>query len=168
MRLEHISRRTEISSLHYIIDFIRFRDKRHPREMGAAEALDDLCLLHREAELAQEVVDLADSRALSTNADGATIASFAVCCPLLMSQGMPLSRHTCTWVPGLLSRYVSRYANRLRHFHRPFLERLYYYSLLCALHYSFQLILLRLGHFELIKRLLEVIHECLPLFLGDH
>lgn len=35
IRLKHISRRTEASYLHYIIDFIRFCGKRHPREMGA-------------------------------------------------------------------------------------------------------------------------------------
>jgi integron integrase len=37
MRLKHMSRRTEASYLHYIIDFIRFCGKRHPREMGAGE-----------------------------------------------------------------------------------------------------------------------------------
>jgi hypothetical protein len=42
MRLEHMSRRTEISYLRYIIDFIRFHDKRHPREMGADEIRVDL------------------------------------------------------------------------------------------------------------------------------
>jgi hypothetical protein len=42
MRLEHMSRRTEISYLRYIIDFIRFRGKRHPREMGAGEIRVDL------------------------------------------------------------------------------------------------------------------------------
>jgi hypothetical protein len=42
MRLEHMSRRTEISYLRYIIDVIRFHDKRHPREMGADEIRVDL------------------------------------------------------------------------------------------------------------------------------
>jgi hypothetical protein len=37
MRLEHMSCRTELPYLHYIIDSIRFRDKRRPREMGAGE-----------------------------------------------------------------------------------------------------------------------------------
>jgi hypothetical protein len=42
MRLEHMSRRTKISYLHYIIDFIWVRDKRQPREMGAGEIRVDL------------------------------------------------------------------------------------------------------------------------------
>lgn len=37
MRLLHMSRKTEASYLHYIIDFIRFHGKRHPAELGAAE-----------------------------------------------------------------------------------------------------------------------------------
>lgn len=37
MRLRHMSRRTEASYLHYILDFIRFHDKRHPRELGVDE-----------------------------------------------------------------------------------------------------------------------------------
>lgn len=32
MRFKHMSRRTEASYLHYIIDFIRFCGKRHPRD----------------------------------------------------------------------------------------------------------------------------------------
>ena len=36
MRLRHMSRRTEASYLHYIVDFIRFHGKRHPRELGAS------------------------------------------------------------------------------------------------------------------------------------
>jgi hypothetical protein len=36
LRLKHMSRRTEASYLHYIIDYIRFHGKRHPREMGVA------------------------------------------------------------------------------------------------------------------------------------
>ena len=42
MRLEHMSRRTKISYPHCIIDFIRFRDKGRPREMGAGEIRVDL------------------------------------------------------------------------------------------------------------------------------
>jgi integron integrase len=37
LRLKHMSRRTEASYLYYIIDFIRFHDKRHPKEMSAPE-----------------------------------------------------------------------------------------------------------------------------------
>ncbi len=35
MRLRHMSHRTEASYLQYIVDFIRFWGKRHPRELGA-------------------------------------------------------------------------------------------------------------------------------------
>ncbi|MCI2429490.1 hypothetical protein LM602_06315 [Candidatus Acetothermia bacterium] len=35
IRLKHMSRCTEASYLHYIIDYIRFHVKRHPQEMGA-------------------------------------------------------------------------------------------------------------------------------------
>src|SRR5215212_1808395 len=60
-------------------------------------------------------------------------------------------------------------SNRLLgHFHWAFLERCYYYGLLCALHYSYHLILLWLGYFKSIQRLLQVIHERHPLFIGDH
>jgi hypothetical protein len=34
MRLRYMSRRTEASYLHCIVDFIRFHDKCHPRELG--------------------------------------------------------------------------------------------------------------------------------------
>lgn len=37
MRLKHRSQRTEASYLHYILDFIRFHGKRHPRELGVDE-----------------------------------------------------------------------------------------------------------------------------------
>ena len=37
MRLRHMSRRTEASYLHYIVDFIRFHGKQHPRELGVGE-----------------------------------------------------------------------------------------------------------------------------------
>ena len=37
LRLKHMSRRTEAAYLHYIIHFIRFHGKRHPREMGVDE-----------------------------------------------------------------------------------------------------------------------------------
>jgi integron integrase len=36
-RFRHLSRKTEKSYLYYIRDFIRFHQKRHPREMGAPE-----------------------------------------------------------------------------------------------------------------------------------
>jgi integron integrase len=35
LRLKHMSRRTEASYLHYILDYVRFHGKRHPQEMGA-------------------------------------------------------------------------------------------------------------------------------------
>ncbi|MGF1498802.1 MAG: integron integrase, partial [Elainellaceae cyanobacterium] len=37
IRLKHYSLKTEKSYIHYIRDFILFHNKRHPREMGAAE-----------------------------------------------------------------------------------------------------------------------------------
>ncbi len=37
MRLKHMSQRTEASYLHYIIRFIQFWGKRHPREMGVGD-----------------------------------------------------------------------------------------------------------------------------------
>lgn len=37
MRLRHMSRRTEASYLHYIVDFIRFHGKRHPQELRVGE-----------------------------------------------------------------------------------------------------------------------------------
>jgi hypothetical protein len=37
MRLKHMSRRTEASYPHYILDFIRFCSNRHPPEMGVDE-----------------------------------------------------------------------------------------------------------------------------------
>lgn len=37
MRLLHMSRKTEASYWHHIVDFIRFHVKRHPAELGAAE-----------------------------------------------------------------------------------------------------------------------------------
>lgn len=39
MRLRHMSRRTEASYLHYIVDFICFHGKRHPQELGVRSAL---------------------------------------------------------------------------------------------------------------------------------
>jgi hypothetical protein len=36
-RLKHMSRRTEVSYLHYVVDFIRFCGKRHPKEIGTEE-----------------------------------------------------------------------------------------------------------------------------------
>jgi hypothetical protein len=58
---------------------------------------------------------------------------------------------------------------RFSGFLQPFLEGWAgYYRFLCALHYSCQLILLWLRYFEFIQRLLKVVHECFPLFNGDH
>ena len=48
----------------------------------------------------------------------------------------------------LLAQYANQPVNQLGDFHWAFLERFYYYSLLCALHYSFHFILLRLGYFK--------------------
>ena len=48
MRLLHMSRKTEASYLHYIIDFIKFHGKRHPEQLGAAEIRDYLSHLATE------------------------------------------------------------------------------------------------------------------------
>ena len=45
MHLRHMSRRTEVSYLHNIVDFIRFHGKRHPRELGVGEICVYLCHL---------------------------------------------------------------------------------------------------------------------------
>jgi hypothetical protein len=37
IRLRHFSRSTEDSYLYYIIDFIRFHNKRHPKDLGVDE-----------------------------------------------------------------------------------------------------------------------------------
>ena len=37
IRLKHYSPRTEEAYVHWITRFVRFHNKRHPREMGAAE-----------------------------------------------------------------------------------------------------------------------------------
>lgn len=37
IRLKHFSRNTEVSYLYYMVDFIRFHSKRHPKDMGVDE-----------------------------------------------------------------------------------------------------------------------------------
>ena len=37
IRLKHMSRKTEKSYIHYILDYIYFHNKRHPQEMGIDE-----------------------------------------------------------------------------------------------------------------------------------
>ncbi len=37
IRLKHMSRRTEKSYLHYIVDYICFHNKQHPQELGVEE-----------------------------------------------------------------------------------------------------------------------------------
>jgi len=37
IRTKHYSRRTEEAYLHWIVRFIHFHDKKHPREMGEKE-----------------------------------------------------------------------------------------------------------------------------------
>jgi hypothetical protein len=59
--------------------------------------------------------------------------------------------------------------NQLGPFHWPlFLERFYYYRFLRTLNYSLQFSTLRLWYFKFIRRLLKVIHEGPPFFIGDH
>lgn len=48
MRLLHMSRKTEASYLHYIVDLIKFHGKRHPEQLGAAEIRDYLSHLATE------------------------------------------------------------------------------------------------------------------------
>ncbi len=61
MRLKRMSRRNGASYLHYIIDFIRFRAKRHPRERG-------VCCQREAASSPWTAPSLWTMSAISTNA----------------------------------------------------------------------------------------------------
>lgn len=64
MRLRHMSRRTEASYLHYIVDFIRFHGKRHPRELGVGEVRAYLSYLATEKDEAASTQNVALSALL--------------------------------------------------------------------------------------------------------
>jgi integron integrase len=64
MRLRHMSHRTEASYLHYILDYIRFNDKRHPAQMGVDEVRKYLSHLAIEKEVAASTQNLALSALL--------------------------------------------------------------------------------------------------------
>jgi hypothetical protein len=66
LRLKHMSRRTEASYIFYILDYIRFHGKRHPRETGAREVRTYLSHLAHLAAKGKEAVSAknVDSTAL--------------------------------------------------------------------------------------------------------
>jgi integron integrase len=64
MRLKHMSRRTEASYLHYIVDFIRFYSKQHPREMGVGEIRAYLSHLAMDKDVAASTQNVALSALL--------------------------------------------------------------------------------------------------------
>ena len=59
MRLRHMSRRTEAPYLHYIVDFVRFHGKRHPRELGVGEVRAYLSYLATEKGVAASTQNVA-------------------------------------------------------------------------------------------------------------
>lgn len=64
LRLKHMSRRTEASYVYYILDFIRFHGKRHPRDMGVGEIRAYLSHLATEANVAASTQNVALSALL--------------------------------------------------------------------------------------------------------
>ncbi len=64
LRLKHMSRRTETSYMYYILDFIRFHGKRHPKEMGAEEIRAYLSHLATEGNVAASTQNVALSALL--------------------------------------------------------------------------------------------------------
>ena len=64
MRLRHMTRRTEASYLHYIVEFIRFHDKRHPQELGVGEIRAYLSYLATEKDVAASTQNVALSALL--------------------------------------------------------------------------------------------------------
>lgn len=59
MRLRHMSRRTEASYLHYIVDFVRFHGKRHPRELRVGEIRAYLSYLATEKDVTASTQNVA-------------------------------------------------------------------------------------------------------------
>ena len=64
LRLKHMSRRTETSYMYYILDYIRFHGKRHPKEMGGEEIRAYLCHLATEGNVAASTQNVALSALL--------------------------------------------------------------------------------------------------------
>lgn len=59
IRLRHMSHRTEALYLHYIIKFIRFHGKRHPRELGVVGIRACLSYLATEKNVAASTQNVA-------------------------------------------------------------------------------------------------------------
>ena len=64
IRLRHMSRRTETSYVYYILDYIRFHGKRHPKELGADEIRAYLSHLATEGNVAASTQNVALSALL--------------------------------------------------------------------------------------------------------
>ena len=64
LRLKHMSRRTEASYLHYVVDYIRFHGRRHPQEMGVPEIRAYLSHLAIEGRVAASTQNVALSALL--------------------------------------------------------------------------------------------------------
>jgi len=61
MRLKHISRCTEASYLHYIVDFISFQSQRHPPDLGVGEIRAYLSCLATEKDVPASTQNVAPS-----------------------------------------------------------------------------------------------------------
>ncbi len=64
LRLKHMSRRTEVSYLHYVVDYVRFHGRRHPQEMGVPEIRAYLSHLAIEGKVAASTQNVALSALL--------------------------------------------------------------------------------------------------------
>ena len=69
IRLKHMSRRTEKSYIHYILDYIYFHNKKHPEDMGVEEIRTYLSHLATDKKVAASTQNIALSELQHNKSD---------------------------------------------------------------------------------------------------